>query len=242
MLDRKMIVGRYFTFKIPSDYQIPNFDNVAKFKVYGYANDHVPLRRNFYLEQSTGFFKRTSATRNTGENEPGGDKAHRKFTWLPYFQYCTTVVPMDDSSDVLSGPFTGCWLVTFTIEGARYIAHIGTSELISSNQSVKCGFRTFCKTHNVKDIRGVKPADPWLKEIEGLCNKKKENTNGYYMFGLYTREGKFFSMLTFRQKASDSEFRIAGFKEQEPNFPFNGKVEPFSDAELPSECPEEPQI
>src|SRR5437016_5586767 len=97
MLERKLIVNRLINL------------NLAHAVAPHYADGdfvRVPVQ-DCYLQQSTGVFTKTSGVR-----AGTGLKAHRNFKWLPWLPGAISEVALV-GADVLTGPMSGCWLVTY---------------------------------------------------------------------------------------------------------------------------------
>lgn len=78
-------------------------------------------------------------------------------SWLPYLAGFTTVVPITDRP-VMTGKMSGCPLVLFTIGGAKYLAHIGTSsEYPEKSEAAKEAWYKAAETSEVSVIRAWSP-------------------------------------------------------------------------------------
>jgi hypothetical protein len=111
MLEQKLIVNRFINLTL------------APPPAPAYADGAfvlVPVQQ-CYLQESTGFFKKTS-TVQAGV----GPKAHRNFKWLPWLPGAISEVALI-GADVLTGPMSGCWLVTYRKpNGVPHAGHLGT--------------------------------------------------------------------------------------------------------------------
>lgn len=112
----KFIVGRYLDLPVAGFQNNPTLLNVPD------APEHFAAVPNIQYEilQSTGVFQKRS-TVSAGTNL----KTHRNFRWLPWIPGAVSFVTLA-GEDILTGPFTGCWVAIFDLAGTRYVGHIGT--------------------------------------------------------------------------------------------------------------------
>lgn len=75
----------------------------------------------YQVMESTGMLHKLSQV-NPGSNPV---KDHRNFRWLPWIQGKVSYVALD-GPDVVSGPFSGCWVSIFRMRGQLWVGHIGT--------------------------------------------------------------------------------------------------------------------
>jgi hypothetical protein len=151
---------------------------------------------NMTIEESTGVLQKQS---NIVEGT--GTKVHRNFQWLAYFPGVISNVPL--SSDVLTGPMSGCWVVVYSQNGIDSVGHIGTSEQGSpQTAAVKATWHTFANTVGPsKLIGGFNPLNAWPKgtpfpatqsgdgepDVRGLVTKS--NSPIPEMYAVFTYKG-----------------------------------------------------
>ncbi len=124
----KLIVGRYL--------DMPKFDNkplpptaAMKSREGDWVEHFVEVDgRNYMITESEGSgFLGTTRTSEVVAAETPHQKEHRNFRWLPWIPGKVSYVPIA-GTDVLSGPFTGCWSVVFKLGSETYFGHIGTEQ------------------------------------------------------------------------------------------------------------------
>jgi len=110
------------------------------------------------LEVSTGIFSKTrEVTVDSSFTEK--NKQHRNFRWLPYAPGRISWTPID-GTDVLSGKFSGCWMVVFKTSSGKYaVGHVGTKDNSAElNDAVKGEWINFAKANPKKVVGGFNPA------------------------------------------------------------------------------------
>lgn len=117
MLEAKLIVGRFIHFTRPSwpggappAAQIPAI----------FATQPQQLLN---IAESTGIFTKTSGV--TAGAHPNVHKPWRTFSFLSWLPGSISEV-QTGTSDVLTGPMSGCDLVLYNRGGVRYAGHLGT--------------------------------------------------------------------------------------------------------------------
>jgi hypothetical protein len=86
--------------------------------------------------------------------------------------------------DVISGPFSGCWMASYLRGGYRCICHVATPECNNTWNAIKA------LTQVTKEF---KPADPFMNNPT-LFTKKLAG-GSWYMMGVITAEDKCYSIL-----------------------------------------------
>jgi hypothetical protein len=126
------------------------------------------------------------------------DKTHRNFIWLPYavnqINYATS-----QGKDVLSGVFTGCWMIRYTNNGSVRVAHVSTP-------NASAAWNALAATNAIQIQQGFKPSDFLdLKKATGGTGDF-----GLEMFGLVTDTGDLFTVgLQRRDKEGVNIRRVA---------------------------------
>src|SRR4051812_9119784 len=72
--------------------------------------------------ENSGDFQATNVSRAMSLPLPNGGVAN--FTWLDFIPGRITETPL--TSDVLTGPMSGCWLTAHKRAGQRFAGHVGT--------------------------------------------------------------------------------------------------------------------
>jgi hypothetical protein len=163
---RKLNEGEFLDFNIPADLPAP--DPVGAFV-------DTPVR-NCCLEISTGRRTTTRAVtmdmRFTHES-----KQHRNFRWLPYAPGGITMAATG-GMDILSGKFTGCWMIAYRVEGRPepYVAHVGTVDTnqptsAATNNAVKATWNNFAGGDRIRVLAGFKPSDTFLLNLPRAIGK-----------------------------------------------------------------------
>lgn len=195
MIEQKLIVNRYFNLNIPVVTVPPYTD--GDFVL-------VPVQQ-MYFQESTGVFTKTSSVQSGT-----GPKTHRNFKWLPWLPGAISEVALV-GSDVLTGPMSGCWLVTYRKpSGVPHAAHLGTD--ISSQtktDAVNNAWNAFALAHPGDVIGGFNPLRHWNGAIPA---KKKGEPSAPRFFGLYTTAGQFYILVVYQQANPTTLLRIAGLQ------------------------------
>lgn len=100
--------------------------------------------------------------------------------------------------DVISGPFTGCIMASYTKGGARRVCHVATPECNAAWQALKAG-------SDFTLITEFAPADPVLDRM-GYYTKKL--TGGLYVLGLITADDKCYSAVLSEKGTNSGIFTV----------------------------------
>src|SRR5689334_10139000 len=196
MLEQKLIVGRYFDLNInpPPPTVVPPIGSFL----------HVNAL-DCYLQESAGVFTKVS-TVAVGQ----GPKARRNFRFLPWLPGLISEVALV-GSDVLTGPMSGCWLVTYRKpNGVPHAAHLGTD--VASQQrtdAVNTAWNAFATGHPGDVIGGFNPTRHWNGNFPAA---EAGDVTNRVLFGLDTTNNEFYAMLTYQQVARTTTLRIAGIQ------------------------------
>ncbi|MDF1872648.1 hypothetical protein [Vannielia sp.] len=89
---------------------------------------------------------------------PGGAQvAVHPMRLLAYWGGRVTVAPL--AGKVITGPMSGCYIMTFRRGGNRFIAHVGTTENVAESTGAKDAFRALAAQPGVDQVQGYKPTD-----------------------------------------------------------------------------------
>lgn len=193
MLEQKLIVNRFINLNlaVPPAPAFTDGDFVL-----------VPVQ-DCYLQESSGIFKKTSEV--TGGTGP---KAHRRFKWLPWVPGAISEIALV-GTDVLTGPMSGCWLVTYRkANGVPHAGHLGTEDSNAvRNAAVNGAWNQYATNHPGRVIGGFNPLRHW----QGNYPASKDGEGAIKIFGLYTVSGEFYIIAAYPQ-GSSSMLRIAGIQ------------------------------
>lgn len=152
----KLVVGRYL--------DLPKLDSSQGTDVVGGPLHFVSTPgRDYQIEMSEPSEKtggeagtRTSAV-VAGQN-PKPKKVHRNFRWLHWQPGKVTYLPLA-GADILTGKMSGCWVVIFTMDDTKYVAHIGThgSPITPPTLQVKAAWAAAVLAGTVTPIAAYRP-------------------------------------------------------------------------------------
>jgi hypothetical protein len=128
-------------------------------------------------------------------------KAGRNFKWLPWADNGINYAE-SQGNDVLSGPFSGCYMVIYTYGGVRRIGHIATP-------GAKAAWNALVAADpQIQVVGGVRPDTGYKNELP------KGNDSRFNILGLVTADSKFYAVMTFLQGGSN-ESRIAAIRKMD---------------------------
>ena len=149
-------------------------------------------------------------------------KTHRNFVWLEWLGGVVSEV-QPGGVDVLTGPMSGCWIVSFMRGGQHYIGHVGTVMEHANPQSVaaRAAWNTFAAGNMRQSYSGFNPFnDPWIGPVPmGQPGEAARKT-----FALVTTAGHFYTVITYPQSNKPSRIRIAGIQQRHDSLPANGQI------------------
>jgi hypothetical protein len=196
MLEQKLIVNRYINLAL-QNVAAPNYAD----------GDFVRVQvQDCYLAESTGVFTKTSAVR-----AGSGPKAHRNFKWLPWLPGAISEVALV-GADVLTGPMSGCWLVSYRKpNGVPHAGHLGTdiASVVRTN-AVNNAWNNFATANPGDVIGGFNPLRHWNGNWPARQNG--ELMGAPKIFGLFTRAGQFYVLAAYQQAVGGTLMRIAGLQ------------------------------
>ncbi len=120
--------------------------------------------------------------------------ARTQLTWLPYVPGYTNVVK-SNGLNVLSGPFTGCYMIKFMLRGEAYTGHVATPE-------AKTSWNQFAQGLTNNDIvRGFKPANHLMgaNTTPVISNDRRNGDSALRIFGLITSTSELYTIVGFSQ-------------------------------------------
>jgi hypothetical protein len=150
-------------------------------------------------------------------------KAHRNFVWLEWVPGIVNMVE-PNGMDILTGPMTGCWIMSFLRNGVHYIGHVGTEQDHAHPNSVaaKAAWNAYAAGVPMTAYSGFNPFnDPWIAgavpgSLPGESNRKT--------FALVTAAGAFYTVITYPQSNRANRIRIAGIQRNQSSLPQNGQI------------------
>lgn len=203
MIERKLIVGRYIHRPTPQLTRI----------VYAPGDFVTQPAMPLQIEESSGFFKKVSES-TAGTNA----KAHRNYQWLGWYSTGISEVPFN-GVDVLTGPMSGCWLVTYRRNGRIHASHIGTdTNRVPETQTLKQRWNQWAMINTHLVVGGFNPARYWTQHGAPPQKAASGDTRGR-IEGVMTVEGRFFSLYLYQQQdpvtrhSLPGMYRIAGIAE-----------------------------
>jgi len=222
----KLIKGRYLTFSYPVPkitYELGAFvtQPTVAFTIDQSVHEklQVPkwdskgdafVREGPQNQQKLVSQKQRVSSVSAGENT---DKAHRNFQWLRYYGGAVNQVTFDNL-DVLSGDFSGCWMVVYKKAGIEYVGHVGTVDSADNIRSIKAkeAWNEFAENNQRDVLRGFSPAKAWP-----IKPKKIDGDGVARIWGLVTKS-ELVSIFLYRQDKDWNRFRIADWKVVDPSF------------------------
>jgi hypothetical protein len=196
MLEQKLIVDRVINFTIANSAPPPG-------PLGSFAT--MPVQ-SCYLQESTGVFTKTSLIQ-----AGAGPKAHRNFNWLPWVPGRISEVALV-GSDVLTGPMSGCWLVTYQkANGVPHAGHLGTDVASQTNtDAVNTTWNNFAVANPGSVIGGFNPPRHWNGPYPAA---RPGDSARPELFGLFTTNNQFYAMLVYHQTSNLLKLRIAAIQQ-----------------------------
>ena len=147
---------------------------------------------------------------NAGEAQK---KIHRNFQWLYYYGGAVNEVSYDNI-DVLSGNFSGCWMMVYRKNGIQYVGHVGTVDDPTTKHSIaaKKAWNKFASENKNDVIRGFSPAKAWPPED---VPDKIDGDGLARIWGLVTTD-RLVSVYLYRGDKDWNRYRIADVKDDIP--------------------------
>jgi hypothetical protein len=249
MIEQKLIVGRYLELdpQPPPNIGPPvnGFQEVARVVLHineshsssapvAAFNPRPDFHPNFQQRVEIGaqrlgqqfqaaFHRQQMSTVTAGELTDAR-KVHRNFIWLPWLRGVVSEV-QPGGMDVLTGPMSGCWIMSYLRNGVHYIGHVGTDETHGSANSIAArnAWNTFAAGVPMGAYSGFNPFNdnnPWPGPP--LVPLPNELARKY--FALVTAAGAFYTVVTYPQGAKRERVRIAGIQPSRSTLPQNGRI------------------
>lgn len=200
MIEAKLLVGRFLTITVPPARAVTG--NPAAF-----VNVVCPPLR---IEESHRKVWHKSGIRESnvlpGAN-PG--KLHRNFKWLPWYK--GDISETDLTVDVLTGPMSGCILVTYLdATGALKAGHVGTVDnavpnYVNINNNVKGVWNAFANLPGSTVLGGFNPV---AITVPAHPPAQPGDTWGQ-TWGLYTTNGLYYAVQVWQQAGNVNSYRVA---------------------------------
>ncbi len=210
----KLIEGRYIDLDLKVLNEKPNAIKVAKPAGGSFVDStHLAYKIEQSVSERTGMFSRTRAS----SFAPGMniDKGHRNFHWLKWLPPYIAQIPLG-AVDVLTGPMSGCWVITYRWPGAAgdpvYVGHLGTCGTKALDDEMKAGWNQFAAQNPNALISGFQPNRAFADNLEGGL-KPGEYTS---IFALVTTDRRFYAVKLGRVGPFGTRFHIVKVKEVTP--------------------------
>ncbi|GHC69362.1 hypothetical protein [Limoniibacter endophyticus] len=194
------------------------------------ALDSVDLPRNFMVVSDSLFhldsipaasFLGRFGHRDTRINGGPGLRQNRTFQWLPYLPGKITMV-RQMGRDILTGPMSGCWVVSFLLDNSPYVGHIGTDLSANSEQSVqvKKSWNAAMLSGRVKLLSCFNPVGPGLPDA--IFKLEPELRKDFY--AVVDKSNAYYTLMTGlgKQLIGKDVVRVCSFYRMPPssNLPF----------------------
>jgi hypothetical protein len=195
LLEQKLIVGRFINLNIPAP------------QIQPYAPGDfvlVPVTE-CYLQESHGIFTKTSDVQIGS-----GPKQHRNFHWLPWLPGAISETALV-GADVLTGPMSGCWLVSRRRpNGVPHAGHLGTTiDNPVATAAVNIAWNNFATANAADVIGGFNPFRHW----NGAYPAQQVGEGAPRFFGLYTTSNDYYVVIAYQQNNPVTLLRIAGIQQ-----------------------------
>jgi hypothetical protein len=129
------------------------------------------------------------------------------YKWLTYAPGRTSK-RMLAAGDVLTGRMSGCYIVTWTENGQRWVGHVGTVDnQPAANRQVKANFAAAMR--NFQNVSGFSPLAAWSPNEIGPKLSTFKRSVGPSIMALVTTSGAFYSLLMF---SVNNDWCVGGMK------------------------------
>jgi len=170
---------------------------VDTFKVGRYVKIGSLFEVPVPLIQRDGAFQRTPLRHKQSDKST--------FTWLSYAPGKILWTPL--THDVLSGPFSGCWMVLFNHFGQK-VGHLGTTEPNSdATRNVYQVWDNFRQNHPGAVLRAFKPYSLDRDELP-VGKPQTDVAERPTWFGVVSTDLNCYSITTFPQRRDPNTYRI----------------------------------
>ena len=209
MIQAKLLVGRYLQFTPGASRPLPGGLHVPAFVpvVCPPLTIQEATRRDpggrFNPLRNVGGQRESAVVAGTNAN-----KVHRNFKWLPW--YVGDISETTLNCDVLTGPMSGCILVSYRRAGVSYVGHIGTVTVTDAvpatvNTNLKAVWTNFMNAHPADVLGGFNPVGVTVP----MHPPAQPGDIGGQTWGLFTTDGLFYAVQVWVQKGTATNFRIA---------------------------------
>lgn len=209
MIETKLLVGRYLQFTRPTWRNLtgnpPVFVTVLcpALTIQESARRDPGPKLNPFRNVGGQRTSDVAAGTNTAPN-----KVHRNFKFLPWYQGDISETTLN--SDVLTGPMSGCVLVSYLRGGNHMVGHIGTVTVTDAvpatiNTNVKALWNNFALANGPSVFGGFNPVAATVPAHPPA----QAGDVGGETWGLYTTAGLFYAVQVYKQGTAISEYRVA---------------------------------
>jgi len=149
-------------------------------------------------------------------------KAHRNFVWLEWVGGIVNEV-QPNGMDVLTGPMSGCWIMSYQRGGVSCVGHVGTVMEHGSADSIAArnAWNAFAASVPTPPFSGFNPFnDPWV----GALPAQEPGELPRKTFALVTGAGTFHTVIAYPQAKKPTRIRIAGIQQNPATLPANGQI------------------
>jgi hypothetical protein len=244
MIEQKLIVGRYLELNNPAPSfagpPVLGFQEVNQIVMHiaesessaapSASNVNMPgFNPTFKQQVAIGFQRASEEIKNQVDRQRTSTtglgavaKVHRNFVWLEWLGGLVSEVKVG-GIDILTGPFTGCWLVSYLRGGVHYIGHVGTCDDHADPRSIaaKAAWNTFAASVPSHSFSGFNPFnDDWV----GVVPVQQAGEGNRKYFGLVTVAGDFYTIIAYPQVNKTNRIRIAGIQKNKSSLPANGQI------------------
>jgi hypothetical protein len=244
MIEQKLVVGRYIELNTPHPAPSgaaapPGFLPLTSVVLHINESQHVsaPVQQNVTMpgfnptttqqikiaaQQSMAQLKSKFDIQRTSTTAPGTvAKAHRNFVWQEWVPGKVSET-QPGTTDVLTGPMSGCWITLYTRNGARSVGHIGTEDDPNTQNSrdAKNSWNAFAAGVAPGTIKGFNPRRDWV----GAFPPAQPGEAGMKIFAVVTGADTFHTVVTYPQLAKVTRIRIAAIQKMNSTLPANAQV------------------
>jgi len=211
MIEAKLLVGRYLQFTPTPSRHLPGVAHVSVF--VNVVCPPLTMQESTRKDPGGRFnpFRNVGGQRESavvaGTNTHA-NKTHRNFKWLPWYAGDISETILD--RDVLTGPMSGCTLLSYRRAGVATVGHIGTVTVtddvpVTVNTNVKAVWTNFANAHAADVIGGFNPVDVTVPPHPPA----QPGDVGGQTWGLFTTTGQFYAVQVWVQVGTTNNFRIA---------------------------------
>ena len=213
MIETKLLAGRFLDFTRPTWRNLTGAAPVFAPVVCPPLNLQESVRR--IPGAALNPFRNVGGQRASGVaagTATAADKLHRNFKFLPWYQGDISETTLD--RDVITGPMSGCVLVSYRQGGNVMVGHIGTVTVTDAvpatiNTNVKALWNNFANANPLDVIGGFNPVAVTVP----MHPPAQAGDVGGETWGLYTVGGDYYAVEVYKQAVRPggpvSEFRVA---------------------------------